>query len=285
MKVWLLILLILGDYSVASSKQANIKNDSVIYLYRGNAKLSGLLQEAWFYVDGLKIASLKPKQYIAVRVTPGKHTIEVRGDTNYKKNAASISIGKNQSLYLEADPTAGKTITTLVAPYVDEGTVKSFGIKKVEAKTFAKLKPKLTAATMISYEKTPLKSTPNMAHVYIYRNEAGIKSGVQTAWIYNGGKKVAHLDDHQYIVFALKEGKHTLSVRGEENPRKETLKLNVKPGQNYYFTLKTNGAHAATYAATPLLDLVVSKAFKFVQTDKKQFNAVENRLGRLKLMQ
>ena len=245
--------------------------------------MSGSIQNAWFYVDGVKLASLKPQQYAAVKVAPGRHSVELRGDVNYKKNRAKINIGKNQSIYLKAEPVGGGGVTMLVAPLIDSGTVKVFGISQVSSKTFAKAKPKLKAVNTIVYNNAPVKNLPGMANVYIYRVESGVKGGVQTAWIYRDNKKVAELVDHQYVVIPLSKGKHTIEVRAETNVRKDTLKLNVKPGQNYYYTLKTNAAHVATFVAIPLLDMVTSKAFNFEQVGSKQFNAVKRKLGRLKL--
>jgi len=270
-----------SDLSMAASK-APESQTSTIYLYRGKSQLSGSLLDAWFYVDGLKVASLKPSQYAAVKVTPGKHTVELRADVNYKKNSASVNVGKNQSIYLKAEPVGSGAITMLVAPFLDAGTVKAFGISKVSNKTFTKAKPQLKAANTIIYDKAPVKTIPGMANVYIYRVDAGIKGGVQTAWIYRDNKKVANMVDHQYIVLTLPRGKHTIAVRAETNVRKDTLKLNVKSGQNYYFTIETNAAHVATLVAIPILDMVTSKAFNFKQVDSKQFNAIKGTLGRLR---
>lgn len=280
----IMAILIASDYSMAASKSATGARSAIIYLVRDRAKLSGGLQEAWFYMDGLNVASLNSNQYVALRVSPGKHKIGIRGDDNFKPNEATITIEKNQSLYLKADPVGGRAITFLVAPLVEEGTVKAFGISKMSAQEFAKLKPKLTKANVVTYDKSPVKIASNMAQVYIYRAEAGVSNGVQAAQIYIGNKKVARLVDHQYIVIPLPQGTHTVAVSGVENPRKNKLKLSVKPGEQYYFTPQTRGAHSVTYAATPLLNLAV-KAFELKQTEKKEFDAVKGKLGRLKLMQ
>lgn len=280
----IMAILIASDYSMAASKSASATQGSTIYLIRDRAKLSGGLQEAWFYIEGHKVASLNSNQYAVLKVALGKHKIGIRGDDNYKPNEATITIGKNQSLYLKADPVAGRAITFLVAPLVEEGTVKAFGISKMSAQEFAKLKPKLSKANVITYDKSPVKIASNMAQVYIYRAEAGVSNGVQAAQIYVGNKKVARLVDHQYIVIPLPEGSHTVAVSGIENSRKEKLKLKVKPGEQYYLTPSVRGAHAVTYAATPLLNLAV-KPFELKQTEKKDFDAVKGKLGRLKLMQ
>ena len=141
-KILLLVtiaFIIMSDLAMAASKASG----STIYLYRGKGQLSGSMQDAWFYVDGIKLASLKPGQYAVVKVAPGRHSVELRGDVNYKKNAAKINIGKNQSIYLKAEPVGGGAVTMLAAPFIDAGTVKSFGISQINSKAFAKVKLKL----------------------------------------------------------------------------------------------------------------------------------------------
>lgn len=279
----IIAMFITVEYAVAASNSDSATQDSTIYLVRDRAKLSGGLQEAWFYVDGHHVASLKSNQYVALKVAPGKHKIGIRGDDNYKQNEATINIEKNQSLYFKASPVGGRTITFIVAPLVDEGAVKAFGISQMSAQEFAELKPKLSKVNVIAYDKSPVKIEPDKAQVYIYRSEAGMKHGVQAAQIFVENKKVAKLVDHQYIVIPLTQGNHTIAVSGVENSRKSELKLSVKAGQKYYFTPQTKGLHSATYAVTPLLDLAV-KAFELKQTSKQDFDDLKGKLGRLKLM-
>jgi len=281
----LVAIIIFSNMAMATSNHLDKIKSATIYLYRGSLTLSGSLQDAWFYVDGLKIADLRSNQYVAYRVTPGNHTIELRSDQNYKKNSTTVILKEDDVLYLKAVATTGKSVTALVTPYMDEGFLKSFGIIKINAEVFEKARPKLENVQPIAYDEAPIPNDPHFGHVYIYRQESGINGGVQTAWIYSDGMKVANLDDHQYIVLSLPEGKHTVEVRGVENVRKDTLKLQLKAQENYYYTLETNTAHKATYTLLPILDTVVAKAFSFVPKERKDFEVIKNKMGRLQLIE
>lgn len=132
----------LSGVAVAKSKGTPAKS-AYLYVVRGNIKLNGALMNAWFYLDGHKIADLHAKQYAVIPITPGRHEIALRSDTNYKMNKKSFTVKAGESIYYEAGKTPGRLIVVFVVPILDMGITKAYSLNKLSQKAFGKAEPSL----------------------------------------------------------------------------------------------------------------------------------------------
>jgi len=120
------------------------------------------------------------------------------------------------------------------------------------------------------------------AEVYIYRDKLGITGGIDMKTVVLiDDKKVALIDDREYVPVYLNPGKYKLSIRADENERKDSKEIMLANHDALYYEVLGNAKRMVTAMAIPFGDIVTSKAYLLKKRTKRDFEMIENTLTKV----
>ena len=113
------ILVMLTIAGVTGCSSANIKplaaqntNEAAkIVVFRPDA-LMAMYNDMIVAIDGQEIAILQNEQYLSAKVSPGKHTVSVRGTAGFQSEL-TVNTNPSETLYLEAAGSANNAINLI----------------------------------------------------------------------------------------------------------------------------------------------------------------------------
>lgn len=130
-----------------------------------------------------------------------------------------------------------------------------------------------------SYQKAEDLTPDHTARLYVYRDQLGVNGGIlMKTEVYVDNARAALIDNREYASVFLQPGTHQVSIRSDENFRKDSVEFAVSGGDVKYFEVVNNPKRLATAIAVPWADMVTSKAHLLAERTKDDFRRIEKTL-------
>ena len=96
----LALVMLAGDVALGSSfKDLSSPDKAVIYFYRPRAFYGSFVSAKVYIGANVRVGALRPKQYVAVVVEPGKHTLKASGYAS----SLEVTVGPGTTTYVEVE--------------------------------------------------------------------------------------------------------------------------------------------------------------------------------------